>query len=269
MIKMSINDCVVDFVAGKPVYGQRFYDTNIARALSTVESFGLRAITGVEGANAKIVAPFEDPIWNWFTTLTGVYNVVDHEGRFGRRGQLVNVVAHGCGHPLARSQRVLEALATDYTRQNCVAQLIESEERGLLSEEGTPIFSFEIFRELSEDPEFLKKDRNFRVVRSVNVLDSTMHGVQRIADLYNNSSILVYMGGNARVRIPGSDDTVPRAEYFINRVARRFNVHSLGVWLFNIRGGYLLGFGHHDTNYDSFGYTNLLNFARFIAVKSN
>src|SRR3989338_8161668 len=146
---MSNDAVIVDRVQALVyVTGERFpVESNAGRAFEHVERSGLVALTGITGARARIVAPDSDKIWDWFTACTGIYNITDHEGRFGRKGAKVNVVAHGLGHPLSRSQRVKEALGTKYTKEKGTAQLSEGEEKELLSDEGTPLFAYDTFLE--------------------------------------------------------------------------------------------------------------------------
>lgn len=251
-----------------PVYvkGERLPTRNNAgQALEDLEKSKLVALTGPTGAHARIIAPLNDNIWGWLTVLTGIYNVTDHEGRFGKKGEKVNVVAHGMGHTLSRSQRITEALGTEYTKNKGVAQLSEGEEIELLSEEGTPIFGYKKFLEVSEDHEFLKKNPSFRIVRTNDVLGKTKHGIQSIKDLYSNSSVLAYIGGNAKVKVSDENEVVPRAEYFLNRTGKRFNRNNLGVWMHDKDGGLLLVFNDGYLN-NLIGGNYLGNYARFAGV---
>ena len=267
---MSKETVIVDRVQALVyVTGERFpVESNAGRALEHVERSGLVALTGITGARARIVAPYNDDIWEWFTACTGIYNVTDHEGRFGRKGAKVNVVAHGLGHPLSMSQRVSEALGTEYTKKTGTAQLSEGEENELLSDEGTPLFAYDAFLEASTDPKFVRAHPSLRIVRTQDVLSRTRHGPQALSALYDNSSVLVYVGGRTPVQVitpEGEEKTVTVAQALIDRTGQRFKRTDAGVWLHDTDGGRLLVCGY--SYYSLFdGYSNLSNGACFVGV---
>lgn len=221
---------------------------SVGDALEDLEQSGLVALTGPSGAYTRVVSPLNSNIWDWFTSLTGVYNITDHQGRFGRKGAKVNVVAHGIGHPLNTSRRVREVLRIEYNGGDGTTQLTEKEEIDLLSDEGTPIFAYNLFLGLSEDPHFLIRNPSFRIVRSLDVLNRTKCGVQPLRGLYNNSSMLCYAGGRTPVNVTtpeGEEKIVTIAQALVDRTAQRFDKDKLGIFGYHRdQGGRVLSFGN-------------------------
>ena len=264
------NDAVIVDRVQAPIYvrGERFpVESNAGRALEHVERSGLVALTGITGAHARIVAPDSDKIWDWFTARTGIYNVTDHKGRFGRKGAKVNVVAHGLGHPLSRSQRVSEVLGTEYTKRTGTAQLSEREENELLSDEGTPLFAYDAFLEASTDPKFVRAHPSLRIVRTQDVLSRTRHGLQPLSALYDNSSVLVYVGGRTPVQVTtsqGEEKTVTVAQALVDRTGQRFKRTEAGVGLHGTDGGRVLFVDGDDNGLH--GDSDLDDSARFVGV---
>jgi len=227
---------------------------NIGEALKDLESAqkkGLVALTGITGAKARIVAPNNDKIHDCFTAFTGVYKVEDYEGRFGKKRKKVNVVSHGLGHPLDNSQRVKRAFETEYTKKNGIVKLSREEEIELLSEEGTPIFTYDEFLERTEDPNFLRANPSLRIVRTQDVIQESLNGMHLLDALYEDSSIQAYLGGRTPVQIitPQGEKTVTVAQALVDKTGERFSKNHLGVWLHNTGGGRLLVFGEYAYDY--------------------
>ncbi len=232
-----------------------FCNADVRLALQEVETAGLRAITSVEGIHARIIAPFEDSIWDWFTTNTGIYNVTDHEGKFGEKGSLVNIVAHGFG-PLSSSQRISELKTSEYFKKKEKIQLNKEEEKILLNPtNGVPVYDFNTFLEISEDKNFIRNNPLFGVVRNKETIINTLHYLQEPHKLCNNSSAIILAGG----REP--------AKQYIGQAIKKRDFDRYGVWCTAGEGGRLIRLGDGNINVGLFGYLDGLTYyegGRFI-----
>ncbi len=228
--------------------------SNIGLALEKVELSGLIALTGPMLARARSVAPLEDPIWSWANALTGIYNIKDHEGRFGKKGDKVNVISHRRGHPFDNSARVLGALDELFESDEIIpgqATITLDEEKALLVlEEGIQVYDYRQLLELSEDPNFLKKNPNFRVVRTGEVLRNTPLGLQKISELYDNSTVVACTGGRAQARA------------YLNRAGEKSIKGIFEAWYHCKEGGRLLYFNEGGDGLN--GFSDFTSKARFV-----